>query len=76
MENSTLYGIASNHCPACITPTKKLGEHVKTGYPIRRHADCRTIYMESDMPSLNVDEVKNIRNALWSVPNLNPPDLI
>jgi len=28
------------------------------------------------MSSLNVHEVKNIRNALWSVPNLNPPDLI
>jgi len=31
MENAILYGIASNHCPACITLTEKLGEHVETG---------------------------------------------
>jgi len=76
MENATLHGIASNRCPACITPTEKLGEHMETGYPICHHADYRAAYMESDMSSLNVHRVKNIRNALWSVPNLNPPDLI
>jgi len=76
MENATLYGIASNHCPTCITLTEKLGEHVKTGYLIRHHADYRAVYMESDISNLNVYGVKNIRNALWSVLNLNPPDLI
>jgi len=76
MENATLHSIASNCYPACITPTEKLGEHVETGYPIHRHANYRAAYMESDMSSLNVHGVKNIRNALWSVPNLNPPDLI
>jgi len=64
MENTTLHGIASNCCLACITPTEKLGEHVETGYPIRRHADYRAANMESNMSSLNVHGVKNIRNAL------------
>jgi len=76
MENATLHGIASNRCPICITPTETLGEHVETGYPIRRHADYHAAYIESDMSSLNIHGVKNIRNALWSVPNLNPLDLI
>jgi len=76
MESATLHGIASNRCPTCISPTEKLGEHVETAYAIRRHADYSAAYMESDVASMNVHGVKNIKNALWSVLNFNPPDLI
>jgi len=76
MENVILHGIASNRCPSCIIPTEKLGEHSETGYPTRSHQDYIAAYKESDATSLHASGVKNIQNALWSIPSLNPPDLV
>ncbi|KAF8426776.1 hypothetical protein BGX38DRAFT_1106458, partial [Terfezia claveryi] len=76
MENATIHGIASNRCPTCITPVEKLSEYSETGSPCHSHADYATAYQKSDTISLNEYGIKNINNALWSVPNLNPPDLV
>ena len=76
MENATLHGIASNRCPSCIIPIEKLGEYSETGYPTRSHQDYIAAYKESDATSLHASGVKNIQNALWSIPSLNPPDLV
>jgi len=76
MENATRHGIASNCCPSCIIPTEKLGEHSETGYHIRLHQDYIAVYKESDTTSLHASGVKNIQNTLWSIPSLNPPELV
>ena len=76
MENATIHGLTKNCCPVCICPLDELGELSETEYPIRLHADYAAAYEISDTPSLNAYGVKNIKNALWSVPSLNPPDLI
>ena len=76
MENSTIHGIVNNRCPACICPTEKLGEYFDTGYPFRSHTDYATAYENSDIVTLKAYEVKNINNALWSLPNLNPSSLV
>ena len=34
------------------------------------------MYRKSDVISLKAHGVKNLENALWSVPNMNPPDLV
>ncbi|KAF8440641.1 hypothetical protein BGX38DRAFT_1205503 [Terfezia claveryi] len=76
MENTTLHGITSNRCPTCIILTEKLGEYSETSYLTRSYQDYILAYNKSDMESLNTNSVKNIKNALWSIPNLNPPDLV
>ena len=45
-------------------------------YPPRSHTNYAVAYGESEVMCLNVYGVKNIQNALWSIPDLNPPDLI
>src|SRR5437868_958337 len=37
MENATIHAIANNCCPACTTPTEKLGEYSDSSYPSRSH---------------------------------------
>ena len=76
MENATIHGIASNHCPACTSPTEARGAYTENGYPIRSHTDYAVAYEVSDVASLNALEVKKINNALWSIPNVYPPDLL
>jgi hypothetical protein len=76
MENATIHGIMNNRCPACIIPTENLGEYSRSGYPPRSHSDYIAAYNKSDGASLKANGVKNIKNALWSIPNINPPDLI
>jgi len=76
MENATIHGIASNRCPTCIIPTDKLGEYSESAYLTCSHKDYIAAYNKSDESSLNANGVKNIKNALWSIPNLNPPELV
>ena len=76
MENSTIHGIVNNRSSACICPTEKLGECSDMGYPFRSHTDYATAYENSDIVTLKAYGVKNINNALWSLPNLNPSSLV
>jgi len=76
MENARLHGIVSNPCPSCIIRTENLGEYSYTGYPTRSHRDYIAAYKESDATSLHASGVKNIQNALRSIPSLNPPGLV
>ena len=76
MENATIHGIASNRCPACICLVDKLGEYSQGGYPVRLHKDYAIAVRDSDTVRLNEDGVKKIKNALWTIPHLSPPDLI
>ena len=75
-ENATLHGVANNRCPICTSPTDKLGDYSETVYPNRSHTEYAQAYKNSDAASLNADGIKNINNALWSMPNLQPPDLV
>ena len=76
MENATIHGISNNRCPICVTPADELGEYLPTGYPTSSHKDYAALYNQSDGKGLSEYDVKNIKNALWSVPNVNPPDLV
>jgi len=76
IENATIHGIASNRCPTCIIPPDKLGEYSESGYLTCSHKDYIAAYTKSDASSLNANGVKNIKNALWSIPNVNPPELV
>jgi len=76
MENATIHAITSNRYPVCIVPVEKLGEYSETGYLRHSHADYITAHRESDTLSLNEQGVKNINNALWLLPELNPRDLV
>ena len=68
--------MSSNCCPVCTTPTEKPVEYLVTGYPIRSHEDYARAYRQSDAAGLNAHGIKNVNNALWSSPGLNPPDLV
>jgi hypothetical protein len=76
MENATIHGIACNRCPVCVCPVDELGENSGVGHHMRAHVDYAAAYKASDAASLNAYGIKNIDNALWSIPNLNPPQLI
>ena len=76
MENATIHGIASNRCTICTTLTEKLGKYMACTYAARSHTNYAMAYGESDVMCLNVYGVKDIQNALSSIPYLNPPDLI
>ena len=54
MENATIHGIASNWCPICTTPTKKLGEYMASTYPARSHTNYAVAYGESHVMRPNV----------------------
>ena len=72
IENSTIHRIVYNCCPACICPTEKSGEYSNMVYPLRSHTDYTTGYQNSDIVILKAFGVNNIKNALWSLRNLNP----
>jgi len=76
MENTTIHSIASNRYLTCTIPMEKLGEYLKTPFPTRSHVDYDAVYRKSDVISLRAQGVKNLANALWSVPNVNPPNLV
>ena len=76
MENATIYWLSSNLCPVCTTLTKKLGEYLNTGYEIPSHEDYAVVYRQSDTITLNAQGVNNVNNAIWSIPGLNPPNLV
>ena len=56
--------------------TDRLGKYLEAGFPTRAHEDYAVAYSQSDKAGLSAYSVKNIKNALWSVPQLNPPDLV
>jgi len=76
MENTTIQAIPTNRFRACTTPTEKLGENSSNSYARRCHRDYAIAYDKSDAVSLTVHGVKNMKNPLWSIPNLNPPELV
>ena len=76
MENATIHCMSSNRCPVCTIPTEELGEYLVTGYPIRSHEDYANAYRQSDAVGLNAHGIKNVHNALWLIPGLNPLDLV
>jgi hypothetical protein len=43
---------------------------------MRLHQEYLEAYNKSDATSLHANGAKNIKNALWSIPNLNPPELV
>ena len=71
MENSTIHSIFNYCCLACICPTEKLDEYSDTRYPFSLHTDYATVYENSDIVTVKAYGLKNINNALWSLPNLN-----
>ena len=75
MKNATIHCWSSNRCPVDTTSTENLGEYIETGYPIRWQEDYVVAYRQSDTATLNTQGVKNVNNALWSIPGLNPPEL-
>jgi len=49
---------------------------LETLFPTCSHANYDAAYRKSDVVGLKAHRVKNLENALWSVPNVNPPDLV
>ena len=76
MENAMIHCMSGHCCPVCTTPTEELGEYLVTSYSIRSHKDYARAYRQSDAVGLNAHGIKNVHNALWSIPVLNPLDLV
>ena len=76
MENATIHGISNNHCSICVTLPNELVEYLPTGYPTRSHKEYAALYNQSHGKGLSEYSVKNIKNALWSVPDVNPPGVV
>ena len=68
--------MSSNRCPVCTTLREKLGEYLLTSYLIHSHDDYAIAYRQSDVAGLNTQGIKNVNNVPWSIPGLNPPDLV
>ena len=75
MDIATINAISSNRCTVCVIPPNKLGENLNTSYSTRLLEDYAAAYGQSDAADHSVHGIKNINNALCSVPNLNPLDL-
>ena len=65
----------SNRCPICTVPIDQLGEYTQNGYEVHSCQNYATAYAQSDVVGLNAQGMKNMKNALWSLSNLCPPDL-
>jgi len=76
MENTTIHGIASKGCPMCIILIDKLGKYSELDYIMHSPKVYMPAYNKFDTLSLNTNGVKNINNVLWSIPNLNPLELV
>ncbi|KAF8473800.1 hypothetical protein BDZ91DRAFT_845281 [Kalaharituber pfeilii] len=77
-ENCTIHGIKSNLCTICSSPKKQLGELPEPGceYPKRDHKAYTAAYCKSDKKGLLSDGVKYVENALWSLPDIIPHELV
>ena len=73
MENVTIHDNMSNWCPICTVPMDKFRNYTENGYAVCLCQNYAAAYARSD--GLNAKGVKNMKNALWSLPNLYPPDL-
>ncbi|KAF8414436.1 hypothetical protein EV426DRAFT_579176 [Tirmania nivea] len=76
MENATIHGIASNHCPICVAPPNEFGELSERPYEIRPHPQYAVAYQNTDVQQLEADGVKNINNALWYIPHCEPYGIV
>ena len=76
MEATTIHCISSNRCLICVTPTEHLVEYPETGYLTSSPGDYAIASKESDVAILKANGVKNVENALWLIPDLNPPDIV
>ena len=72
MENATIHGIMHNCYPTCIIPTDNLDEYSEIKYLARSHKVYTAVHTQSDTVSLSNLGMKNIKNALGSITNLNP----
>ena len=75
-ENVTIHGISKDCCPTCTISKEKLGEYSEASYVKRKHQDYIIAYNKSEASSLKANGMNYINNALWSIPGLNPPDLV
>jgi hypothetical protein len=76
MENVMIHGIFANRCPVCIAPPDEFGQLPNAPYPTRPHPSYAAAYQHSDVKKLASDGIKNINNALWHIPNLEPHEIV
>ena len=76
MENATLHCIATNRCPICVAPVTDFGNLPDQPFEFRPHPKYASAYQASDAGSLREWGIKNINNAFWHIPNLEPHELV
>jgi len=74
MENSILHGIYATRCPICESPQDKLGCFQE--YPLCNAQQYQSWIDGSDKESLYNKGVKLVQNALWSLQDAVPHQLI
>ena len=76
MENVMIYSITWNRCPIYIAPPDKFGELPDAPCDTRPYLRYAAAYHNSNVEQLESDEVKNIYNALWHIPNCEPHKIV
>jgi len=74
LENSILHGIYATRCLICESPQDKLG--CLQEYPLRNAQQYQSWIDDSDKESLHNKGVKLVQNALWSLQDTVPHQLI
>ena len=74
MENSGIHGIYTTRWTICKTPQDQLGHLQK--YPLHDAQQYREWVDKSDTESLHMSRVKCITNALWTLRDVIPQELI
>jgi len=74
MENSVIHGIYTTRCTICKSPQDRLGDLHK--YPLRDAQQYREWIDKSDIESLHIRGVKCITNALWTLRDMIPRELV
>jgi len=74
MENSTIHGIYTTRCTICESAQDRLGNLQK--YPLRDAQQYWEWVNKSDTESLHMRGVKYIRNALWTLRDVIPWELV
>jgi hypothetical protein len=74
MENASIHAVYANRYPICEAPQDKLGDLQQ--YPMREAQQYIACVDKSDTDSLHKHGVKCVRNALWTLRDVVPRELI
>lgn len=74
-ENCTIHAIYNTRCPICECAIDELGDY-PGNHPKRDHQQYSQWVMESDVESLKTHGVKQVANALWTIRDVRPHEIV